>query len=70
MHVLAILGQCKSSRPIPIDVIKLLASPLTSVVVCANFLADENGDVRFCILYFGSLYILKKKFLKMNGEKM
>lgn len=36
MHILAILGQCKSSWPIPIDVIKLFASLLTSVVVCAK----------------------------------
>lgn len=61
MHIIAILGQCKSSWSIPMDVVKLLASLLTSVVACANFLADENGDIRFCILYFGSLYILKKK---------
>lgn len=69
MHILAILGQCKSSCPNPIDVIKLFASLLTSVLVCANFVADKNGDIQFRILYFGRLYIAKE-ILKTSGEKI
>lgn len=43
MRILGILDQRKSSCPIPIDVIKLFASPLTSVVVCANFMLANSG---------------------------